>query len=137
VAKASAREEVVPCPAVVDVLDHVAAGEPEAIEELAGTSALNVDRAVAPTNAWLVVHLDDNGKPGDRVGLQAIPAGDSRDIKVALDPGMQLTEKLLIAVHADRGTAGTFEFDMMKKLESPDQPFFVDGAEVATAARVR
>lgn len=109
----------------------------EVADQTGVTDTLTVKRAVAPTAAWVVVHLDDNGRPGKRVGLQQIPAGENTNVKVALDPNIPLTDKLLVAVHADRGTAGQFDFDMMKKLESADQPFFVNGAEVATAAQVR
>jgi len=96
-----------------------------------------VAKAVAPTGAWIVVHLDDDGKPGARAGVQQIVAGVSTDVNVKLDPSVTLTDKLLVAVHADRGVAGTLEFDMMDKYNSPDQPFFVDGSEVATAVRVK
>jgi hypothetical protein len=96
-----------------------------------------VAKAVAPTGAFIVVHLDDNGKPGTRVGYQSIPAGTSTNVKVDLDPSVSLTDKLLVAVHADRGVAGTLEFNMMDKYNSPDQPFFVNGQEVATAVHVK
>jgi hypothetical protein len=109
----------------------------EVTDQLGVTDALVVARAVAPTGAWIVVHLDDNGKPGDRVGYQQIPAGESLDTTVTLTGGMELTDKLLVAVHADRGQAGKLEFDMMGKVNSPDQPFFVNGKEVATAVRVK
>ena len=98
---------------------------------------ITVARAVAPTGAWIVVHLDDNGKPGARVGFAQIAAGTNANVVVKLDPAVSLTDKLLVAVHADRGVAGTLEFDMMDKYNSPDQPFFVNGAEVATAVRVK
>jgi len=101
------------------------------------TGSIVVAKAVAPTGAWIVVHLDDNGKPGARVGFQQIPAGASTNVAVKLDPSVPLTDKLLAAVHADRGVAGTLEFNMMDKYNSPDQPFFVNGAEVATAVRVK
>lgn len=97
---------------------------------------LKIARAVAPTDAWIVVHLDADGAPGARVGLQRIPAGESADVLVKLDP-LPLTEKLFVAVHADRGAAGLFEFDMMDKINSPDQPFFVGKDEVATAVKVK
>ncbi len=101
------------------------------------TDSLVVAKAVAPTGAWIVVHLDDNGKPGARVGFQQIPAGESLDTTVTLKAGVSLTDKLFVAVHADRGIAGTLEFDMMDKYNSPDQPFFVNGKEVATAVAVK
>jgi len=96
------------------------------------TDSVVVAKVVAPTGAWLVVHLDDKGMPGKRVGFAQVTKGTSADVRVKLDPSIPLTDKLLIAVHADRGVAGTLEFDMMDKYNSPDQPFFVNGKEVAT-----
>ena len=97
---------------------------------------ITVAKAVAPTDAWIVVHLDDEGAPGARVGLQHIPAGESADVFVPLEP-LPLTDTLFVAVHADAATPGIFEFDMMNKINSADQPFFVDGKEVAMAVNVR
>jgi hypothetical protein len=109
----------------------------EAVDQPGVTDSLLVARAVAPTGAWIVVHLDDNGKPGERVGLLQIPAGETTTVTVPLKAGVALTDKLLVAVHADRGITGTFEFDMMDKVNSQDQPFFVGGKEVAMAVSVK
>jgi len=111
--------------AAIEVTDQDAAG---------GT--LLVDRALSPTDAWIVVHLDDEGAPGQRVGLVHIPAGDNTAVTVDLEP-LALTDTLFVAIHADRGDKGVFEFDMMNKINSADQPFFVDGNEVAMAVSVR
>lgn len=94
-------------------------------------STVKVRRAMAPTPAWVVVHLNNDGMPGKRVGLVQVGAGESRNITVQLDASMMFTDTLLVAVHADRGELGVFEFDMMDAVNSPDQPFFVDGMEVA------
>lgn len=119
----------------------VKAGEGEASiqvsDQVVSNGTLMVDRAVAPIGAWIVVHLDDNGKPGKRVGYAQISAGENTRVAVKLDPSIPLTDRLLVAVHADRGVAGTLEFDMMDKYNSPDQPFFVNGKEVATAVAVK
>lgn len=101
------------------------------------TDRITVDNATAPTAAWVVVHLNDNGMPGKRVGYAAIPAGVNRNVVVTLKPGIDLGDSLLVAVHADRGVVGTLEFDMKDKLNSPDQPFFVSGNEVATKLEVK
>ncbi len=118
----------------------VKVGEGEAAIELAdqpgATKSVTVKSATAPTGAWLVVHLDDDGAPGQRVGLQPIPAGTSTDVTVALEP-LPLTDTLFVAVHADRGEADVFEFDMMNKINSADQPFFVGEEEVAGAVKIR
>lgn len=101
------------------------------------TDQITVDTATAPTAAWVVVHLNDDGMPGKRVGYTSIPAGTNSNVVVKLDPGVELTDSLLVAVHADRGVLGTLEFDMKDKLNSPDQPFFVGGTEVATKLEVK
>jgi NADH:ubiquinone oxidoreductase subunit F (NADH-binding) len=109
----------------------------EARDQKVMDGRLTVDRAVAPTAAWVVVHLDQGGMPGRRVGLAHIPAGETRGLVVQLDASVPLTDKVLVAVHADRGEAGMFEFAMDDKVNSPDQPFFVDGAEVAIPVAVK
>jgi hypothetical protein len=113
---------------------NASAGEASiaAADQPGATDSIVVAKVVAPTGAWLVVHLDDKGMPGKRVGFVQVAKGTSTDVRVKLDPSIPLTDKLLIAVHADRGVAGTLEFDMMDKYNSPDQPFFVNGKEVAT-----
>ncbi|MDP2234715.1 MAG: hypothetical protein Q8K89_13840 [Actinomycetota bacterium] len=109
----------------------------EVADQPGATDTLVVDRAVAPTGAWVVVHLNDDGMPGERVGFALIPAGESSAVEVTLDSDVPLTDSLFVAVHADRGAPGTLEFDMEDKLNSPDQPFFVNGDEVATKVSVK
>jgi hypothetical protein len=101
------------------------------------TQSVTVDRVVSPGPAWLVVHQDDNGMPGKRLGYVAIPGGESASVVVTLSPSVKLTDSVLIAVHADRGTPGQLEFNMDDKVDSPDQPYFVDGKEVAAALRIK
>jgi len=108
----------------------------EVADQPGATGELLVTRAAGPTNAWIVVHLDDEGAPGARVGLQPIPAGESTDVRVKLEP-LPLTDTVFVAVHADAGTPDVFDFDMMDKINSADQPFFVDGEEVAVAVKVK
>ena len=91
---------------------------------------------VAPNDAWIVVHLEKDGGPGQRVGLKHINSGETSDTVVKLDP-VPLTPNLLVAVHTDAGDPGLFNFDMDDKLNSADQPFFVDGKELAIKVRVK
>jgi hypothetical protein len=102
-----------------------------------GAKAANlvVDRVLAPGDAWVVVHTDDNGMPGMRVGLKHVSAGETRDIVVPLED--VTTDKVIVAIHADKGTAGKFDFDMDKKTQSADRPFFVSGKELAKVVTVR
>ena len=108
----------------------------EVSDQPGATGALKVDRALAPAGAWVVVHLDKDGAPGQRVGLAQIPKGENKNVEVKLDP-LPLTDKLFVAIHADKGQPGAFEFDMMDKINSKDQPYFINGEEVAAAVAVR
>jgi hypothetical protein len=71
-----------------------------------------------------------------RIGLLAIEAGESTGVIVDLDGEIE-TDRLIVAVHGDRGVRGEFEFSMDDFEASPDKPFFVNGEEVATSFAVR
>jgi hypothetical protein len=107
----------------------------ELAESQPGATELLVDRVLAPGAAWIVVHADDDGKPGERVGLAHVDKGETTGIRIELD-GVT-TDKLIVAVHADRGTPGEFDFDMMNKEMSPDRPYFVNESELARVVTVR
>jgi hypothetical protein len=103
--------------------------------EQPGTTELVVDRVLAPGDAWVVVHLNDDGAPGMRVGLARVSAGESTGVRVQLEG--DLAESVIVALHADRGTPGEFDFDMEDPTGSPDRPYFVGGAELAVVVSVR
>lgn len=107
----------------------------EVDEEQRGATTLVVDRAEAPEDAWVVVHLNDDGMPGERVGLTHIDAGVNRDVRVELED--VTTDEVIVAIHADRGTIDEFDFDMEKAEMSPDRPFFVNRMELAMMVSVR
>ncbi len=94
-----------------------------------GQDTLKIDRVLAPGPAWLVVHLDKDGVPGDRVGLLHVDKGRSSNLEIPLKN--VTTQRVIVAVHADKGTEGKFDFDMMNKETSPDRPYFVDRKELA------
>lgn len=96
---------------------------------------LVVERVLAPGDAWIVVHLDNDGVPGMRVGLAPVPEGESAEVTVELE-GVE-GDTLIVAVHADRGTPGEFDFSMDDPTRSPDRPYFVDGKELAVKVNVR
>ncbi len=119
------------------VWGYVASGDDAQLEvddQPAGPEFV-VSRVAAPTGAWIVVHANDDGMPGERVGLAHIAEGRSTDVKVPLSP--QTTESVIVAVHADRGTPDQFDFDMDNKTESPDRPLFVDGMELADVVQLQ
>jgi hypothetical protein len=100
------------------------------------SGSITIGSLTVPGPSWIVVHLDEGGKPGDRIGLLAVPAGTSTNVTVPID-SVELTDKLIVALHADHGVAGTFEFNMKAFATSPDKPYFVDGKELAREVVVR
>jgi len=107
-----------------------------ASDQVGATTSLLISSVNAPNDAWIVVHLEKDGGPGQRVGLLHVPAGASKDVSVTLEP-LPLTPNLLVALHTDAGDPGIFNFDMDDKLNSTDQPFFVGGKELAVKVRVK
>lgn len=93
-----------------------------------------VELIESPEPAWIIVHENDNGKPGMRLGVAHIDAGISRMVEVELE-GMA-EGSLIVAVHADRGTPYEFDFDMDDMMGSPDRPFFVGGEELAAVVEL-
>jgi len=92
-----------------------------------------VDRVVAPDYSWVVVHNagEEEGMPGPKVGITRVGKGESRDVAVELERGVDLTEELLVVMHVDRGIRDRFEFDMEYFDKSPDKPYFIDGMKLA------
>ena len=102
----------------------------EVMDQPGATGTIKVASVKVPGPSWIAVHLDDNGMPGKRIGLAWVSAGDSADHTIPID-SVQLTDKLIVAIHADRGVIGKFEFSKDTFDASPDKPYFVDGMELA------
>ena len=64
----------------------------------------------AAVPGWMVIHIDDNGSPGPVLGETAVPAGDSSDVVVAIDPPLEADTTLWAMLHVDEGVIGTYEF---------------------------
>ena len=99
------------------------------MDQMGDGGSIAVSRVLAPDDSWLVVHLDDDGMPGMRIGLLAVPEGESRDLMIELEEA-PTTPGVIVALHADRGKAGVFEFDMDDFMYSPDKPYFIGFEEV-------
>jgi hypothetical protein len=106
-------------------------------DQSAENGTIVIGSVLTPTDAFVVVHQEVDGKPGKRLGYVWVPAGESADVVVTLDPAVEVTPNLIAAIHADRSEAGVYEFDMGNMAGSPDRPFFIDGGEVATVFAVR
>ena len=110
----------------------------EIADRLTVIDRLVVDRVVAPGKAWVAVYLvGDDGVPTQRVGLVSVPKGESLGVVVPVDVSGGLTEKLLVALQADRGVASTFEFDPTPPAMGADRPYVAGGVEVSRSVFTR
>lgn len=99
--------------------------------------SVTINLVEAPRDAFVVVHqLNAERMPGMMVGYARVERGETRDLKVELDPEVPLTDELIAAVHVDAGVRGVLEFDMDNMHHSPDRPIFIDGEEVAVVFSV-
>ncbi len=71
--------------------------------------AVTVAKVNAAVDGWLVIHIEADGKPGPVIGYVQVPAGESTDVKVTIDPAMA-TAKMFAMLHVDEGVKGTYEF---------------------------
>ncbi len=68
-----------------------------------------VTRVTSNVPGWIVIHADDNGKPGPVLGESAVPSGITADILVEISPE-GLTDTLWAMLHVDEGVVGEYEF---------------------------
>jgi uncharacterized surface protein with fasciclin (FAS1) repeats len=69
-----------------------------------------VPELFATENAWVVIHRDDNGAPGEVIGNTFVEAGPNYEIEVALSGEIEGDIVLWAMLHTDAGEAGTYEF---------------------------
>jgi hypothetical protein len=66
-------------------------------------------KIVSATPGWIVIHIDNAGKPGPVVGYAAVRAGENLDVVVAID-AKKATPVLYAMLHVDAGVVGSYEF---------------------------
>lgn len=84
-------------------------------------NTITVERVVAAQDGWIVVHLDENGRPGPVIGHTAVSAGESANVQVPLDQPPSPGTMIWPMLHIDAGSIGVYEFP------GPDSPVTVDG----------
>jgi hypothetical protein len=94
---------------------------------LAG-NVLTVEKAVIDADGWLVIHADnDDGAPGEVIGVKRIRQGVNYDISIELDEEL-MTESLFPMLHHDTNEIGTYEFGTV---DGADLPIRVNDVVVA------
>lgn len=90
---------------------------------------IRIARVVAPVDGWLVARSAT--APGAVLGKASVKRGESTDIVIPVE--FLDSARVRIALHADRGTHGTFEFDPIARQAGTDMPVFADGVRVERA----
>lgn len=85
-----------------------------------------IARAVADGPAWIVIHADDEGAPGEVIGYAPLEEGENTNVAVEIDADAA-TPILHAMLHDDQGEVGTYEFP------GPDTPTQLDGNIVMAA----
>jgi hypothetical protein len=93
-------------------------------------STVNVTHVVSSAPSWVVVYADENGGPGKVLGMTRIGATDAIGLEVDLK-GPVAKRGAFVALHADTGKPGVFEYDRSRPTTNmPDPPYLAGGAEV-------
>lgn len=90
---------------------------------------VTIDLVTSEGPGWLVVHADNEGKPGAVLGYSPVQAGENRDVVVALD-ATGITGTLYAMLHIDAGQVGTYEFP------GDDGPALADGKPITPAFKL-
>lgn len=110
----------------------------EVSDQVGTRGKVMVDMVKVPDRSWIVVYLAGmGGMPGTFIGAKNIPQGESRDVAVLVGEDIELTEKVLVTVQADRGIRGRFEFDGDRFEASPDKPYYIGQKEFSRWIAVR
>ncbi|MEN9936525.1 MAG: hypothetical protein RLZZ387_3104 [Chloroflexota bacterium] len=99
-------------------------GTLEATDQAIAGGMVTVASVTAGQDGWVVVHLDEGGRPGKVLGQTAVKAGESANVKVQLSEEVPAGGALWPMLHIDAGTMGTYEFP------GADVPVTAGGAPV-------
>jgi hypothetical protein len=95
--------------------------------QVAGTGIVDgtvtIIEATVPGPGWVVIHADNDGKPGAVIGYAPLDAGVNSNVVVDVDTDAA-TPVLHAMLHSDEGDVGTFEFP------GPDAPLMDNGSIV-------
>jgi hypothetical protein len=104
----------------------------EVFDQLSLDGTVSVHAVYSEGPGFIVIHIDNGGRPGPVAGYAAIPPGHSEHIRIKIDTTMA-TPMLFAMLHADTGEVGVYEFGTV---DGADGPVSVDGNVVTPAFSV-
>lgn len=98
-------------------------------QPIRGTT-VTIERAISPGPGWIVIHAQENGRPGPVLGFAHLRAGTNNNVIVVIDAS-KATETVYAMLHQDVGNYGVYEFPGV------DAPVAIDGRVVTPAFRIQ
>ncbi len=95
--------------------------EAQAVQE---DGLVQVAHVLLPQDGWLAIHAQEDGRPGEVLGVVSLTAGRHENVTLTI-PWRQGTPTLYAALYADAGELLRFD------LQAEDEPFTADGEPVA------
>jgi hypothetical protein len=82
-------------------------------QSIGDDNSITVSNVMLEEAGWIVVHNDEDGNPGEVLGVSdLITAGSHNNVVIDLgDSEVNVGDTLWIMLHTDTGTAGEYEFD--------------------------
>lgn len=99
-----------PAPAPAPAAAGAPSGALTAKDQPLVNGSLSVASITAGQDGWIVIHLDDQGKPGKVLGQTMVKAGTSKDVVVKLSEAVPAGGKVWPMLHIDAGAPGVYEF---------------------------
>jgi hypothetical protein len=81
-----------------------------------------IDTLTVDKGGWVVAHKSDNGKPGEIIGQAMIRAGTNEKLQVPITEQPEPGGSIIVMLHGDAGTMGTFKPDADKPLMEGGNP---------------
>lgn len=115
-------------PAPTDTAEPMGTADPSVtvMDQPLTEGSVTVAEAVSDGPGWLVIHAQQDDRPGPVLGYRPLQDGANEDVIVELDL-TGITGVLYAMLHTDAGQAGTYEFP------GPDGPVAVGGQVVTPA----
>ncbi len=121
--------KIVPAPTGMPAPEATAKPSVTVNDQAVVDSTVTVAEVISDGPGWIVIHAQENGKPGPVIGHTAVSGGENTDVMVEVDVA-QATETLYAMLHTDAGEVGTYEFP------GDDTPVQVDGQVVTPSFQV-
>lgn len=88
-----------------------------------GNPTVHINQVLSAGAGWLVIHADDDGNPGEVLGLSPVNAGLNVNVNIGLNTE-DLTPVIFPMLHEDTGDVTVYEFG---DVEGADEPVAING----------